>query len=247
MPEKHFYEQKEYANRYLIPYFRKHIPDFEKKKVLEVGCAEAGLLDALSELGMETVGIELSEMRASVAKSKNKNLRVHVGDISKKNAAEKIGETFDMIVMREVIEHIPDKKTTFENLDKLLRPGGYLFMSFPPKYSAFAGHQQVGKTMLKAFPYIHMLPKPVIKMMMDLVNEPNGFLDHVKMNYGTGCSISVFENLYKSRKFVPVVKEFYVFRPIYKLRFDLPTIKFPNIPVFREFVAFGCETLLKKG
>ncbi|MFA7228552.1 MAG: class I SAM-dependent methyltransferase, partial [Melioribacteraceae bacterium] len=80
MPEKHFYEQKSYTKEYILPYFLKHIPDFTRKKVLEVGCAEGGLLAALQELGMSVRGVELSPERAELALEKDKSLNIIVGD-----------------------------------------------------------------------------------------------------------------------------------------------------------------------
>jgi len=246
MPEEHFYEQQDHTTNYLIPYFKKHIKNFEGLTVLEVGCAEAGLMDKLSELGFDVTGIELLKSRADVAKEKNPNLNVIVGDISNPEAPDIIGRKFDFIIMREVIEHIPDKETTFKNLSKLIKQGGYLYMSFPPKYSAFAGHQQVGKTILSKTPWIHLLPKSIIEMLIQLVNESSNFAEHVKMNYGTGMGISKFEKYCNSNGFETLVEELFVFRPIYKLRFGLPTIKALNIPIFREAFTFGCETLLRK-
>ncbi len=246
MPEEHFYEQKEHTTNYLIPYFKKYIKNFENLNVLEIGCAEAGLMDKLSELGFDVTGIELLESRAKVAKEKNPNLNVIVGDISNPEAPEIIGRKFDFIIMREVIEHIPDKETTFINLSKLIKPGGYLYMSFPPKYSAFAGHQQVGKSILSKTPWIHLFPKSVIEMFIKLLHENPNFANHVKMNYGTGMAISRFEKFCRTNKFETIIEELFIFRPIYKLRFGLPMVKALNIPIFREAFTFGCETLLQK-
>jgi len=246
MPEEHFYEQQDHTTNYLIPYFKKYIKNFESLSVLEVGCAEAGLMDKLSELGFDVTGIELLESRALIAKEKNPNLKVIVGDISNPESPEIIGQKFDFIIMREVIEHIPDKETTFINLSKLIKPGGYLYMSFPPKYSAFAGHQQVGKSILSKTPWIHLLPKSVINILIKLFNEHPNFVNHVKMNYGTGMGIASFEKYCKKSGFETIIEELFVFRPIYKLRFGLPTVKALNIPIFREVFTFGCETLLKQ-
>jgi len=246
MPEEHFYEQKDHTTNYLIPYFKKRIKNFEKMSVLEVGCAEAGLMDKLSELGLDVSGIELEESRARIAKEKNPNLNVIVGDISNPDAPEVIGRKFDFIVMREVIEHIPDKETTFINLSRLIKPGGYLYISFPPKYSAFAGHQQVGKSFLSKMPWIHLLPKSIIEMFIQLLGEYPNFAEHVKMNYGTGMAISKFEKYCRANGFETIIEELFIFRPIYKLRFGLPTVKALNIPIIREAFTFGCETLLRK-
>ena len=110
MAEKHFYEQKEFTKNYLLPYFQKNIPNFHKCKVLEVGCAEGGLLETLQDLGMYTVGVELSDERVNIAKEKNPGLNIFVGDVTDQNLPKILNEKFDVIIMREVIEHVPNKR-----------------------------------------------------------------------------------------------------------------------------------------
>jgi len=246
MAEKHFYEQKQFTREYLFPYFQKYIPEFHKKKVLEVGCAEGGLLEVLQELGMHVVGLELSPERAGTAKEKNPLLNIIVGDIMDTELSTKLNETFDVIIMREVIEHVSNKKVAFDNLKKLVNDNGLLFISFPPKYSPFAGHQQIGKSFLKAMPYLHLLPKSFLKAIAKLMGESDGYINEVKLHFSTGCTIKEFEKQSSRVGFRSVKKEFFLFRPIYALRFGLPTIKLPNILVLREFISFGCECLLQK-
>lgn len=252
MAEKHFYEQKEFTRKYLLPYFQKHIPNFLNIKVLEVGCAEGGLLEELQRLEIYAVGIELDEHRAEIAHQKNPNLKIVVGDITDSELIKKISERFDLsvkfdlIIMREVIEHIKNKRAAFENLDKLLSKNGYLFISFPPKYSPFAGHQQIGKSFLKMIPYLHLLPKKILKPIAKVLGEREDYVEEIKHHFSTGCTIKEFESLFQQHNFKVLRKELFLFRPIYNVRYDLTPIRLPNIPLLREFISFGCETLLRK-
>lgn len=246
MPEKHYYEQLNYTNEYLIPYFARYISSFKGLKVLEIGCAEAGFLAALKELGADVFGIEISSERVGIAHEKNPDLRIFVGDISSPNLPETITDKFDFIVMREVIEHIPEKKTTFENLYKLLNPGGYLFISFPPKYSPFAGHQQIGWSFLKMIPYLHILPAGMLNKLTLWLKERPGYIKEIKYNYFTGMAIGKFERYIRQFNYKIIQKDHFFFRPIYKGRFGLPKIKLPGIPLMREFCTFGYEIFLKK-
>ena len=246
MSEKHFYEQKLYTDYYLLPYFQKHIPNFHRKKVLEVGCAEGGLLDSLQSIGMDVHGIELSPERAKMAKQKNDTLKVLVGDITDPELITMLNEKFDMIIMREVIEHVSDKYSAFKNLKDLLKDNGYLFVSFPPKRSPFAGHQQTGKSFLKMIPYLHIFPSGLLKFIAKRFRENSEYINEIKLHYSTGCTINNFETHCKWNNFLPLKKDFYLFRPIYSQRFGLPTIKLPNIPLIREYITFGCEVILQK-
>lgn len=246
MAEKHFHEQKEFTQKYLLPYFQKYIPDLHRMSVLEVGCAEGGLLEALNTNGIESMGIELNPERIQIAYKKNYSLNIIQGDITDPQLYDKIGREYDLIIMREVIEHVFDKEAAFNNLDKLLKKGGYLYISFPPKYSPFAGHQQIAKSYLKVIPYLHLFPTRILKSFAKYYSEDENFVDEIKLHYKTGMKIGKFEELCSMKKFIPVKKELFLFRPIYGFRFGLPKIKLPNIPLIREVISFGYEVLLKK-
>lgn len=246
MAEKHFYEQAEYTKNYLIPYFQKFIPNFHKLSVLEIGCAEGGLLEALMGLGMDVCGIELSQERAATAKEINPNLNILVGDIMDIHLPKLLGRKFDFVILREVIEHVPNKYAAFKNLELLLNKDGYLFVSFPPKRSPFAGHQQIARSFLKMIPYLHILPQALLRPIANKLGEKENFVDEIKLHFSTGMVINHFETLCELNLFRQIKRDLFLFRPIYAYRFGLPTIKLPNVPLIREYISFGCEVLLRK-
>lgn len=246
MADKHFYEQQKHTVRYLIPYFDKHLPNFREMNILEVGCAEGGFMEELEKLNINTTGLEISEGRVKIANTKSPNLNILCGDITDAELPRKIGQKFDMVVMRDTIEHVPNRKATFENISRLLNPGGYLYVTFPPRFSGFAGHQQNCKSFLKFVPYLHYLPDFAIYGLGRLMNEKKAVLDDITLNYKIGLSIHAFEKFYKRGGFKPIVKELFLSRPVFKVRYNLSTVKVPAIPLLREFFAFGCEYLLKK-
>ncbi|GAB4370234.1 MAG: class I SAM-dependent methyltransferase [Calditrichia bacterium] len=246
MAEKHFYEQRQFAERYLVPFLEEKIPDLQSKRVLEVGCAEAGLLDYLHQKGMSAVGIELESARLATAQKLSPNVRTYAGDITDETLLKTIPERFDLVIMRDVIEHIPNKKKALENIREFLNPGGYLFITFPPKYSPFAGHQQHARSFLKKTPYVSLLPGFLWYGLGRFLGESEEFLESVMRNHQNGLSIRAFERLYRECGYQAVVRELFLSRPILKFRMGLPTIRFPQIPFFREFLATGCEYILQK-
>ena len=246
MAEKHFYEQKEHTRNYLIPYFEKHIPDFKNKNVLEIGCAEGGFIEELLNIGIDTIGLELLQERIDIATEKNSKLKIYCADITDKRAVEKINLTFDVIVMRDTIEHIENRNAAFENISNLLNPGGYFYVTFPTRFSGFAGHQQNCKSFIKFVPYLHYLPSFILRPIGKILGEKPKQITEILLNYKIGLSVRSFEKYYKRFNFIPIVKDLFLSRPIFKIRYKLQTIQFPNIPVLREFLGFGCEYLLKK-
>ena len=247
MAEKHFYEQIRHSELYLIPYFNKHIPDFQNSNILEVGCAEAGFLKQLVSIGINAIGLEISSDRVKIAKKKVSEAQIFLGDITDKNIVDKLNGPFDLIVMRDVIEHIPNRSEVFSNINSMLNNKGFVYITFPPKFSGFAGHQQNAKSFIKYIPFLHLLPASILKICGKVLHENDFLIKEIIANYKYGLTINSFEKFCKDYNFNYIQKDLFLFRPVFKIRFGLPIIRFPNIPLFREFFAFGCEYLIQKG
>ena len=71
------------------------------------------------------------------------------------------------------LEHISNKETALSNMFSILRPGGKLFISYPPKYCAYAGHQQTVSNIFGKIPYIHLLPDFLYKLYLKMINCPS--------------------------------------------------------------------------
>lgn len=95
-------------------------------------------------------------------------------------------------------------------------------------------------------PYIHVLPGFLVRGFGKLLNEKQNTIDGIVKNFKDGLTIRYFEKVYSKHYFRPVVKELFLFRPVFKVRFNLNPQKIPNIPLLREITAFGCEYLLQK-
>ncbi|MDB4909656.1 MAG: Methyltransferase type 11 [Gemmatimonadetes bacterium] len=91
-------------------------------EVLEVGCAAGDLLVPLRDAGFRVTGVELSDHAATIARDRHQ-LHVHTGTLGDAPLA---GQSFDAVIMRNVIEHVPDPKGDLEKAASLLRPGGLL-------------------------------------------------------------------------------------------------------------------------
>lgn len=106
---------------------RRHIKDV--KAVMDVGCADGGLLDVARKVFPDAktfVGVEISEVAAKAAK--DKGYEVIVGSADDIDFGE---SKYDLIILQQVIEHVfnPDKVT--ENLERSLKPGGLLVIETP--------------------------------------------------------------------------------------------------------------------
>lgn len=246
MADKHYYEQRAFASSYLVPYLRLHLPDLAHMRILEVGCGEGGLIAVLHEQGVEAVGLELSPARVAIAREKNPLLRVHVGDITDPNCNEVVGGDFDLVVMRDVMEHIVERAAAMRNVRAVLRQGGFFYVSFPPKYSAFAGHQQVGRSFLRFLPFVHLLPAILVRILGRIGKEHGHQIESILGHGRHGLTIAAFERLCRAQGFRPVVRELFLVRPIHRMRLGLRPLRAPDLPVVREWLATGYEALWQR-
>lgn len=246
MAEKHYYEQVQFTNGYLIPYFEKYFPGFRDFNILEVGCAEGGFLKALNDAGIKARGIELEQGRVDIAKKLNPGLEIEQGDVTDRGLPARLNQKFDLIVLRDVIEHVPGRDAAFAVMHEMLKDKGALYITFPPKYSAFAGHQQNGRTFLRKTPFLHLLPGFFTRWLGRLANERPGLIEMVIHNYKTGLTIKKFDKLCQKYGFSFIEKKLFLIRPVFQMRFGLRPRRIPNVPFFREFLAMGYECLIAR-
>ena len=100
------------------------------KRVLDVGCATGYLAEILARRGCEVAGIEADPDAARRAEEFCE--KVLVGDVEEMDLESKLeGETFDVIVFGDVLEHLKDPARALGRLEPFLRDEGYVVASIP--------------------------------------------------------------------------------------------------------------------
>lgn len=97
-------------------------------RVLDAGCGAGGTLRWLKDMrpGVETVGLEVNP---SVSEELQKNADIAViGSIE--DRLPEIGQ-FDLILLLDILEHLPNPSETLGKLSTLLLPGGSVIVSVP--------------------------------------------------------------------------------------------------------------------
>jgi len=253
---KYFSWQYQIARDYVIPFVEADGELTPDSKILEIGCAEAGVLMAFVERGMDCVGIELSEGRAklarqflseSVSSGQTEILSSNIYDID----PEASGFKFDLIILKDVIEHIFDQERFMHHLRKFLNPGGRVFFGFPPWQMPFGGHQQIADSkLLNKLPYFHLLPMPIYKSILKLANESPSQYNELLEIKETGISIERFEKHVKETGYQINKKTHFLINPIYQHKFGLkPRIQLglvTNIPFLRNFVTTAVYYLIQE-
>ena len=240
--KRYFEIQQENAEEYVIPFIENKFKLDAGSRVLEIGCGEGGVLAAFLKKGCIGVGVELHEHRLELANELLKN-EIQTGKVTfiasdiYKVTVQELGGRFDVVVMKDVIEHIHDQKKLLQRLHDLLLPHGVIFFGFPPWQMPFGGHQQMCKSkFLSKLPYYHLLPRAAYEWVLKRFGEPTGDLLEIK---DTGISIERFERIVKQSNYKVIHKIHYLINPIYKYKFgwkarkQLPVLK--SIPYVRDF------------
>jgi len=101
------------------------------KKVLDVGCGGGILSEGLCQRGAHVMGIDMGEAPLSVAKlhGLESGVVVDYQQITVEELAEAQPGTFDIVTCLEMLEHVPEPASIIKACEKLLKPGGELFLS----------------------------------------------------------------------------------------------------------------------
>ncbi len=217
------------AEKYVIPFIEEKFPIQKGMRVLEIGCGEGGVLKAFINKGCEGVGVEMDATRIVDAQKflpediAAGRLKFVVKDIYEVDVLKDFNGLFDIIVLKDVIEHIHDQAKLIGWMKNFLkpalsagRPGGIVFFGFPPWYMPFGGHQQICKSKISRLPYIHLLPNLLYKGILKNRKENVDEMMEIKE---TGISIERFEKICAQKGYDFVNKRHYLINPIYEWKF----------------------------
>lgn len=241
------YEQQvDNSRQYVLPFIEETHPIKPGTNVLEIGCGEGGVLVPFMDKGAHCVGVDLNELRIDyannfykeeVAAGKIKFLYKNVYDT---DFLEMYKGFFDVIILKDVIEHIPEQEKFVPYLKNLLKPDGQVFFGFPPWYMPFGGHQQLCEHKLGMMPWYHILPKSLYRGLLKMIGESDGVIRELSEIHDTRISIERFERIIKRSGLKTVNKQHYLINPIYKYKFGLQPRKqlgiISDIPFLRNFV-----------
>lgn len=251
--QQYFEEQGLTTQKYVIPFISDLRNIDENTTVLEIGCAEAGNLKPFIDMGCKVTGIDISCSRIEKARefySNHKNLK-NVEFICEDIYKVKPSTKFDVIVMRDVIEHIPNQEKFMGFVKQFLQPNGKFFLAFPPWQNPFGGHQQICKSkILSKLPYLHLFPKSIYRLILKMFGENDGTLKELMEIKATGISIERFRRILKAEKYTIDKEVYYLINPNYETKFGLKPRKqnrlVSSIPWIRNFFTTAMYYVVSK-
>ncbi|RYD01255.1 hypothetical protein N752_30120 [Desulforamulus aquiferis] len=119
----------------------------EGEQVLDVGCSEGILALLLAREGFKVVGVDINQEALKYAEGLFKNEAESVckrasfinGDLM---AVEFAGDSFDTVILGELLEHLLHPALILERACHFLKPGGKLLVTTPFGYFPSTDHKQ---------------------------------------------------------------------------------------------------------
>jgi len=244
-PLQYINEQVFTTQKYILPFIEQVKKIDSSVQVLEIGCGEAGNLKPFLDLGCMCTGVDFSTHKIEKGRAFfathpfAKNIRLISEDIYNTN---EFHAQFDVILVRDVIEHIHDQDKFLGMMKDLMAPGGVAFFAFPPWQNPFGGHQQICESkILSILPYYHLLPVPIYRFVLKMFGESDGKINGLLEIKETGISLERFEQLAIKNGYSKLLKTFYFINPNYEVKFGIKPRKlvrlFSEIPYFRNYIS----------
>jgi len=104
----------------------------DKGMILDIGAGTGDFLSVANQNGWQTIGVEPSDKAKAIAKNKG------VSFVEKTTELE--NQSFDVISMWHVLEHVPNLDDQIKELKRLLKPNGTLIIAVPNFKSFDAKH-----------------------------------------------------------------------------------------------------------
>jgi SAM-dependent methyltransferase len=235
------------AKEYIIPFLENACNiNLRGMSVLEIGCGQGGVIAAFYDHGCHAVGMDISETRLKKAAALAREgalpraIKFVCVNILQPEQTAKWRQRFDLIVMKDVIEHLPGHRRLLDQVAALLKPQGHLFLSFPPWYMPYGGHQQMFDSILKFIPFTHLLPRSWFRWLAQRFGENPAVIGELADLYASRLSLVGFDKLLREAPFAIVLKKPYLINPMYKYKWGLRPMPHPafvaHLPVIREFM-----------
>jgi len=121
-----------FQGQLLVRYLASRGCEVKGRRVLDLGCGFGGYSLALRDGGAQVVCLDLEPE--------------HPFDGLPTICANALctplaSGSFDMVVCASLIEHVPSAADLMAEIYRLVKPGGLVYLSFPPFYTPIGGHQ----------------------------------------------------------------------------------------------------------
>ncbi|WP_018993973.1 bifunctional 2-polyprenyl-6-hydroxyphenol methylase/3-demethylubiquinol 3-O-methyltransferase UbiG [Thioalkalivibrio sp. ALgr1] len=99
-------------------------------RILDIGCGGGLLSEAMARLGANVLGVDVVDRNIAAARlhAAEQGLDIEY-EVNTAEALAARGETFDVILNMEVVEHVADLPAFMASVNRMLRAGGHTFVA----------------------------------------------------------------------------------------------------------------------
>jgi SAM-dependent methyltransferase len=127
-----FYEKKP---SFIAAFYKKYLVNIRTKdpkfdtpgRILDLGCGSGLFLYKMKQEGWEVYGVEVNENAAKLGNDLEQ-LNIHIGDLMSSNYQS---DFFDYVRLNHSFEHIPNPEEVLNEIHRILKPDGKLFIGVP--------------------------------------------------------------------------------------------------------------------
>ena len=178
--------------RLKLDYYGRHLTDARvgaPGRLLDIGCGNGAFLARALDMGWEVEDCEVDPK--AVEACRNIGINVIEGDAFAPDLGE---QSFDVVMMSHVIEHVYDPPSVLKRAYDLLRPGGWFWMACSNPSST--GRKTFGSAWIDFHPPCHIII-PSQKILVKWLGD-NGFINitplrrgaHVRQRWGKSKKIA---------------------------------------------------------
>jgi SAM-dependent methyltransferase len=129
--------------------------NLEGKRILDVGCGLGMYVEKLRQFSSEVYGVDIDGEKVALASQRLPNLYESPAEVLPFR-----DESFDVILLNEVIEHVDDDRQTIREAYRCLAPGGQIVIYAPNRLYPFETHgfYLFGRYIFRLLPFVNWLP-----------------------------------------------------------------------------------------
>ncbi len=200
-------------------------------KVADIACGYGGYSIALQKTGAQVIAIDRFNQVS------NYSFAFIMGDALTSPVSNK---SFDVVICASLIEHVLAPKRLLDELYRIVKPNGVVYLSFPPFFSPYGGHQ------FSPFHYFGLKQAVKISNFLGRLRKYQWVEDNYPVapsssdvaygNWGLyPMTIAKFERLLCQSPFV-----------VQERSSRMSPIDFTRIPILREVLTWHIQYLLTK-
>lgn len=108
--------------------FMQKFTELSGKTILDIGCGGGILSEGMAKLGAEVTGLDVGKEAISAAQLHAEQNQLPITYVCKPIEKYKTAQ-FEIVTCMEMLEHVTEPHMVIEHCARLLKPGGFLFLS----------------------------------------------------------------------------------------------------------------------